>query len=362
MVLKAGIIGCGNISDIYLINSRRFRQFDIVACADLFNEKAEQTARKYGIEHLAVSELLASEQIDLIINLTVPGAHADVSLEAVRRGKHVYSEKPLAISLEDGQKLLAEAEQRGVQVGIAPDTFLGGSIQSAAEMIAEGSLGRLVGASAFMMSRGPESWHPNPAFLYQTGAGPMYDMGPYYLTALVHLFGPVKRLTGSVAITFKERLITAPERYGETIKVQVPTHISGILDFAGGGSATITTSFDVVSARTPFLEIYLEHGTISLPDPNHFNLPLLVKRQGEENWREIQPPGDKNDNMRGIGICALAEAIEAGRKSQVDASIGLHVLEIMHGIHQSSEAGCHYHMQSTCQLPPAAGGNQRKIG
>ncbi|OCA88059.1 oxidoreductase [Bacillus sp. FJAT-27225] len=347
--MKAGIVGCGNISGIYIENSKRFQKYEVVACADIHMEKAAETALKYGIASMTVEDMMVSPDIDIVINLTVPSVHAEISIEAIRNGKHVYSEKPLAVSFEDGKRVLAEAEKFRVIVGSAPDTFLGGSIQLAGELIEEGSLGRIVGASSFMMSRGPESWHPNPEFFYQKGGGPMYDMGPYYLTALANLFGPVKRLTGSAAITFSERVITAPEKFGDIITVEVPTHVSGILEFAAGGSATITTSFDVSSARTPFLEVYLERGTISLPDPNYFNLPLLVKRQNEDEWTELKPEGEAYDNMRGLGVCYLVDAITDGREPHASGKLALHVLEMMHGIHQSSETGSHYQMETTYQ-------------
>jgi predicted dehydrogenase len=362
MVLRVGVVGCGNISSIYIENSKRFQEYVVLACADLDDDKARESSIKYGIQKLSVQEMMASPEIDAILNLTVPSAHAAVSLEAIRNGKHVYSEKPIAISLEDGKKVIEEASKQGVFVGSAPDTFLGGSIQLAKRLIADGEIGKLVGASAFMLSRGPESWHPNPEFFYQKGGGPMFDMGPYYLTALVNLFGPAARVTGSAAITFTERTITAPEKFGEIIKVQIPTHISGILDFAFGGSATITTSFDVSAARTPFIEIYGEKGTISLPDPNQFNLLLQLRKQNDEAWLEIKPDGEAFENMRGIGVCDLASAIEKGTKLLADGKIGLHVLEIMHGIHHSSDTGSHYTMENSFDWSPGFNQNVVKHG
>jgi predicted dehydrogenase len=353
MALNVGLVGCGNISTIYLENSRRFSDFTIIACTDLDSVKAKETAVKYGLEHVAsVEEMTALPHIDLILNLTVPHAHASVSLQAIAQKKHVYSEKPLAVTFEDGERIMEAARLNQVVVGSAPDTFLGGSIQLAGQLMEDGLIGKPVGASAFMMSRGPESWHPNPEFFYHAGGGPMFDMGPYYITALVSLMGPVKRLTGSARITFPERTITSPAKYGEQILVQVPTHVSGILDFANGASATITTSFDVSGARTPFIEIYGEHGTISLPDPNQFNQPLLVKRHDEEEWKEMKPAGESFDNLRGIGLADMAKAIETGRSPRANGSMALHVLEVMHGIHRSSEQGSHYIMKSLCERPP----------
>ncbi|MDP4162181.1 MAG: Gfo/Idh/MocA family oxidoreductase [Bacillota bacterium] len=352
MALNVGIIGCGNISSIYIENSSRFPEFDVIACADLDYTKAEETAAKYGIKYVfTVEEMMASPDIDIVLNLTIPQAHATVALKAIEHNKHVYSEKPLAISFEDGRRVVETALLNNVIVGSAPDTFLGGSIQLAGKIIEEGTIGKPIGATAFMMSRGPESWHPNPEFFYHEGGGPMFDMGPYYLTALVSLIGPVSRIAGSARITFPERLITSPNKYGEKITVQVPTHVSGILDFVNGATATITTSFDVSAANTPFIEIYGEYGTISLPDPNQFNLPLLLKLHGEEEWKEIKPDGEAYDNLRGIGLADMAKAIVSRVKPRANGDLALHVLEIMHGIHRSSETGMHYKMESTCERP-----------
>ncbi|MBD1381836.1 Gfo/Idh/MocA family protein [Metabacillus arenae] len=353
MALKVGVVGCGNISGIYFENSRRFPEFDIVACADLDIAKAEEAAAKYGIDRVfTVEEMMTSPDIDIVLNLTIPHAHATVALQAIKRNKHVYSEKPLAISFEDGKRVVEAARLNHVTIGSAPDTFLGGSIQLAGQLIEAGVIGRPIGATAFMMTRGPESWHPNPEFFYQAGGGPMYDMGPYYITALVSLMGPVSRITGSARITFPERTITSSAKYGEKIPVQVPTHVNGILDFKNGATATITTSFDVTAARTPFIEIYGKDGTISLPDPNHFNQPLLLKRHDEDEWKEMKPAGNPLDNLRGIGLADMAEAIETGKTPRANSRMALHVLEIMHGIHCSSEQGSHYMMESTCEKPP----------
>ncbi|WP_261133932.1 Gfo/Idh/MocA family protein [Bacillus sp. Marseille-Q3570] len=353
MTLKVGIIGCGNISGIYLENSRRFPQFDITACADFDHTKAKAAAEKYSLQHVyTVEEILHSPEIDIILNLTVPHAHAEVSLKAIEQKKHVYTEKPLAVTFEDGKKIVEAAKQNGVVVGSAPDTFLGGSIQLAGKLIEEGAIGKPVGATSFMMSRGPESWHPNPDFFYKEGGGPMFDMGPYYITALVSLLGPVNRIAGSTRISFPERVIGNPERAGEKILVQIPTHVTGILDFNAGATTTITTSFDVSAARTPFIEIYGENGTISLPDPNNFNQPVLLKKHGDGDWEEMHCTGDVLDNLRGIGLADMASSIESGVTPRANSYLALHVLEIMQGIHHSSDRSSHYLMESTCEKPP----------
>ncbi|MDT8861371.1 Gfo/Idh/MocA family oxidoreductase [Alkalihalobacillus sp. MEB130] len=351
MALKVGLIGCGNISGIYLKNSQRFSAFDIVACADVNEARAREVADSYGIEQMTTTDLLSSPKIDVILNLTVPHAHAEVILQAIEQKKHVYTEKPLSVSFEDGKRILEAAKLKNVYVGSAPDTFLGGSIQLAGSLLEQGIIGKPVGATAFMMSRGPESWHPNPEFFYQVGGGPMYDMGPYYITALVSLLGSVKRIAGSTKISFPTRMKTSEANYGETFKVDVPTHVSGMVDFASGATSTITTSFDVAASRTPFIEIYGEKGTISLPDPNHFNQPLLLKVHGEKEWNELKPAGDADDNLRGIGLADMVEAIQNESEARASGQLALHVLEVMHGIHQSSEQSRHYEMETTCVKP-----------
>jgi predicted dehydrogenase len=352
MSINVGLVGCGNISGIYLENSSHYSQFTITACADLDYTKAEAAAARYGIPHvMSVEELIKSPDIDIILNLTVPQAHAEISIQAMENNKHVYSEKPLAISYEDGKRIIKKAKEKNVLVGVAPDTFLGESVQLAGKLIKDGAIGRVVGATAFMMSSGPESWHPNPELFYRVGGGPMFDMGPYYLTALVSLLGPVTRIMGSTRITHSERTITSPKRYGEKIVVQVPTHVTGILDFENEATTTITTSFDVSGSRTPYIEIYGEKGTISLPDPNHFHRPLLLKLRGEEDWKEMKRETTLPDNARGVGLADMAEAIESGTTPRASGEMAFHVLEIMHGIHDSSKRGKQYYMQSTFTKP-----------
>lgn len=352
MTLRVGIVGCGNISSIYIENSTRYTDYQVVACADLDYTKALELARKYNVgKPLKLEEIFTSPDIDLILNLTVPHAHSSVSLKAIHNGKHVYTEKPLSISYDEGKRILEAAREKGVIVGSAPDTFLGGSLQLAGKWIEEGLIGRIVGATGNMMSNGPESWHPNPDFYYKVGGGPMFDMGPYYLTALISLLGSVNRVTGMARKTYTERLITNPKRFGELIPVEVPTHVTGILEMANGVITTITTSFDVVGARTPFLEIYGEKGTLSLPDPNQFNHPVLVKRDGEFEWTELKTMGDPYDNLRGIGLADMAKALQNGYQPRASSEMALHVLEIMEGIHRSSELGTHYVMESKCEKP-----------
>ena len=272
--VKVGIIGCGNISGIYFQAGKTFDIIDIVACADLILERAEAKAKEFNIpKACTVQELLADPEIEIVINLTIPKAHAEICLAALEAGKNVHVEKPLAVTREDGQKILALAAKKGLRVGGAPDTFLGGGIQTCIKLINDGWIGQPIASTAFMTCHGHESWHPDPEFYYKVGGGPMFDMGPYYLTALIALMGPVKRVTGSARVTFPERTITSVPKYGTKIQVDVPTHVAGIMDFACGAVGTIITSFDVWSSELPRIEIYGTQGTLSVPDPNSIALP-----------------------------------------------------------------------------------------
>ncbi len=348
------MIGCGNISDIYLTNLRELESLEVVAVADLNHEKAVEKANKYGIDLvLGVDELLDDDAIDLVLNLTIPAAHAEISLRVLEAGKHVYSEKPLAITLEDGRKVLAKAEEKGLLVGSAPDTFLGGGLQTCKKLIQEGAIGEPIAATAFMMGHGPESWHPDPEFFYRAGAGPMFDMGPYYLSVLINLIGPVHRLTGSTRVTSPERTITSEPKYGQKIKVETPTHVAGILDFENGAIGTLITSFDVWGSQTPFVEIYGTKGSLSVPDPNTFAGPVLLRKPGEVEWSEIAITHGSIDNSRGIGVIDMVDALKNRRPHRANGELAYHVLEIMHGIHESSIKGEHYRMTSTCRQPEA---------
>ena len=350
--VRIGVIGCGNISDIYLTNLRELEILEVVAVADLNHEKAVEKAEKYEVPHvLRVEELLENEAIDLVLNLTIPAAHADVSLRALEAGKHVYGEKPLATLLENGRKVLEMAKGKGLFVGSAPDTFLGGGLQTCKKLIEDGAIGKPVAATAFMMGHGPESWHPDPEFFYRAGAGPMFDMGPYYLTALINLIGPVRRLTGSTRITSPERTITSEPKYGQKIKVETPTHVAGILEFENGAIGTMVTSFDVWGSNTPFLEIYGTEGSLSVPDPNTFGGPVLLKKPGEVEWTEVPFTHGSIENSRGIGVIDMADALRSGREHRASGELAYHVLEIMHGIHESCVKGKHYEMTSSCRQP-----------
>jgi predicted dehydrogenase len=349
--MRVGVIGCGNISDTYFQAGRVFSAIDIVACADIDAARAERQAAAYGIEARTVEALLADVSIPVVLNLTVPKAHASVAKNAIVAGKSVYNEKPLALSRTDGRRMLVAAQERSVRIGGAPDTFLGGGLQTCRTLIDDGAIGRPVGATAFMMNHGHESWHPAPEFYYQPGGGPMFDMGPYYLTALVALLGPVRRVTGATQISFPERTITSQPRYGAMITVEVPTYVTAILEFAADAVGTITTTFDVWVAELPRIEIYGTDGTLSVPDPNGFGGPVRLWQTGDRQWREVPLTHGYTGNMRGLGVADMAVALRTGRPHRASGALAFHVLDIMEAIHDAARDGKHIRLESTCDRP-----------
>jgi predicted dehydrogenase len=352
--VKVGIIGCGNISGAYLRASQMFEVFDIVAVSDLVLERAQAKAEEFNVpKACTVSDLLADPEIDIIINLTIPKVHAQVSLDILNAGKHVYLEKPLAVHLEDGIKVIEMAKEKGLRVGCAPDTFLGGGIQTCRKLIDDGWIGEPIAATAFMLGHGPEGWHPDPEFFYQGGGGPMFDMGPYYVTALINLIGPIAQVTGSTRITFPERTIYSKTKYGQKMKVEIPTHVAGLLNFSNGAVGTIITSFDVWGAQLPRIEIYGTNGSLSVPDPNTFGGPVKIKQQHDSEWREVPLTHSFTENSRGIGVADMAYAIRHNRPHRVSGNLALHALEVMHGIHTASDKGQHVTLQHLCERPEA---------
>ena len=350
--VRVGIIGCGSICDVYLQSGKRFDVLDITACADIMPGRAEEKAREFGIARAcSVAELLGDPEIEIILNLTTPHAHAEVALAALEAGKSVYGEKPLAVSREDGHRILETARVKGLRVGCAPDTFLGAGLQTCRKLIDEGAIGEPVAATAFMMSHGHEGWHPNPEFFYKAGGGPLFDMGPYYLTALVHLMGPVRRVTSSARITFPERTITSKPKRGQKIKVETPTHVAGVLDFAGGAVVGIITSFDVWGAHLPQIEIYGTEGTMSVPNPNIFGGPIRLRRAGEDEWEDVAITFPYAENSRALGLADMAAGLDADRPHRASGDLAFHVLEIMEGIHVSSDKGRHVELKSPAERP-----------
>jgi predicted dehydrogenase len=351
--VKVGVIGCGDISRAYLENARTFHILDVVACADLYLERAQERAQEFHIPRACtVAELLADPEIELVINLTIPAAHAEIGLAALEAGKCVYNEKPLAIVRKDAQRMLGKAADKHLLVGCAPDTFLGGGLQTCRKVIDDGEIGEPIAASAFMLSHGHENWHPDPAFYYRIGGGPMFDMGPYYLTALIALMGPIRRVTGSTKITFPTRTITSEPHAGDEIEVTTPTHITGIMDFASGAIGTISTSFDVWSTTLPPIEIYGTQGTLLLPDPNTFGGPVRMRKAGEHTWRDVPLTHGYTKNSRGIGAADMAYALRSGRPHhRANGELAYHVLDTMCAFEDASHGGKHTRLTSTCVRP-----------
>jgi predicted dehydrogenase len=355
--VKVGVVGCGNISGVYFKNARRLEPLDVVACADSVPERAARAAADVAIPRtLTTDELLADPEVEIVLNLTPPKAHAAIAMRALEHGKSVYNEKPLATCREDGRRLLEVAEQNGLRIGCAPDTFLGAGLQTARKVLDEGVIGRPVAAMAFVLCHGHESWHPDPAFLYQPGGGPLFDMGPYYLTALVTLLGPVQRVCGAARISFPQRTITSEPKRGQRIRVEVPTHVAGVLEFASGVIGTIVTSYDVWHAEVPFIELYGETGSLSLPDPNTFGGPLRLRTATEAGWEEVPLASDYCENWRGLGLADMAGYLGTEDRHRASGELAYHVLDIMEGLHESAERGEHLVLESTCDRPaPLAG-------
>lgn len=349
---KVGLIGCGNISGAYFNTNKTYSFFDIVACADIDVARAQEKAEEYSIaKGCSVEDLLADPEIELIINLTIPAAHGPLMLKALEAGKSVYNEKPFTVTREEARKALALAKEKGLRVGSAPDTFLGGGIQTCRKLIDDGWIGEPVAATAFMMWAGHESWHPSPEFFYKVGGGPMFDMGPYYLTALVNLLGPVRRVSGSARITHAERTITSQPLYGQKIQVDVPTHISGTLDFQNGAIGTMIMSFDIQTSPHPPITIFGTHGTLAVPDPNSFGGPVKLWTTSDREWRDVPLTFGYQGNSRGVGAADMILAHQTGRQHRASGELAYHVLDLMHAFHDASAQDKAILVESTCERP-----------
>lgn len=355
--MRVGLIGCGQISNAYFKFCKPYAErgiIEIAAVADLVREKAEEKAKKHGVGRvLTPEELLEDDAIDVVLNLTIPAAHAPVNLGALEHGKHAYCEKPLAVTFEEGGKQVELARERGLRLGSAPDTFFGGGAQTARKLLDDGAIGRPTAVMAFMASRGVEHWHKNPEFYYKPGGGPMFDMGPYYLTAMVNLLGPVKRVAAVTGRAFEQRTITSEPFAGRVIDVDVTTHQSGALEFANGAIGTMVTSFDIAAHNLPRLELHGTEGSISVPDPNTFGGPVSIFRHGEdEAWREVELT-HTTEIGRGSGLADLAKAARDGRPHRASGDVALHVLETMAAFDASSQSGRHVAIETPCERPAA---------
>lgn len=350
--MKVGVVGCGNISPVYLRVAQRFPEIEIVAVADAIRERAEARAQEFGIPQvLEVDELIHHPEIEIVLNLTPPKTHAPINRAALLAGKHVYSEKPFGINRAEAAEVLQIAQERGLYIGCAPDTVLGAGIQTSLKLLREGAIGEPVGASAFMLSPGPEHWHPNPDFFYEEGGGPMLDMGPYYLTALVVLLGVIRRVAGISRITRPTRVIHSDPKRGQTITVETPTHITGAMEFENGAIATVIMSFDVWAHRLPRIEIYGTEGTLGVPDPNGFGGPVLLRRAGDSEWQEVPLTHPYTEQSRSLGLAEMIRAIQEGRPNRLNGQLAYHVLDAMLAFNDSSASGQHVVLTSRCEPP-----------
>ncbi|QMU58509.1 MAG: gfo/Idh/MocA family oxidoreductase [Boseongicola sp.] len=361
--LGIGIIGCGNISAAYLSLAPLFKGIEMRAVADLNMDAANARAAEFGVRAHTVEDLLTANDIDIIVNLTIPAAHFEVSMRCLNAGKHVYSEKPFVLSLEEGAEIKKLADAKGLRVGSAPDTFLGGSHQQARQMIDNGDLGTITSGIAFVMSHGMEHWHPNPDFFFQPGAGPVLDVGPYYVTNLIQLIGPVARVAAVTTTPMLKRTIQSEPRKGEEIPVETPSTIHAILQFVSGATITMCTSWDVWGghSHTP-MELYGSKGSLYLPDPNFFAGELKLGRQNQDAatvtpWSHpfnVLNHGEGDDaqaNYRASGLSDMAIAIKEGRPHRCSLELALHAVEVMSGILKSGETGAFVDMTTTCERP-----------
>lgn len=349
-----GIIGCGYISGIYLENlSNLFKEVEVTHVCDVIEERAKSAAQKYSIAKYSrkMEDLLNDPNVDLVLNLGRTFEHYEITKASIMAGKPVYSEKPLGITFEEGKKLMKLSKEMNVPIGCAPDTFLGSSFQTCRKIIEGGIIGEVVGASAYMVCPGHESWHPNPDFYYKPGGGPLLDMGPYYLTVLVNLLGGVKTVTGMAKKSFLQRTITSEPRSGETIDVEVDTFVKGIMEFENGVIGSIFTTFDAYNSQAPFIEIYGTEGTLELPDPDCFSGEIKLHGKKENACFTIPDMFLYSENSRGLGVADMAKAIQTGREIRANGNQGLHVLEVMCSIIKSSEEKRHIEIETKFEKP-----------
>ncbi len=351
---RIGVIGCGNISKAYADKIGALPDLTLVACADLDRARATEFARRNGDPQVLTPEALVEHpDVDVVLNLTVPVAHAGITRSALQAGKHAYSEKPLAIDYPDGRSLVEVARGQGLRLGCAPDTFLGAGLQTCRALLDAGAIGTPLAANAFFHGAGPESWHPSPEFFYKRGAGPLFDVGVYYLTALVALLGPVKRITGSARILRPRRQITSQPLAGTWIDVEVPTHVGAVAEHGSGPVSTLVASFDVPATRYRFIEIYGSEATLSVPDPNTFGGPVQIRRNSDTDWTDVPLTHANASQSRGIGLADMVRAERSGRPHRASGDLALHVLELMEKAITSSDTGSHQTIDSRCERPAA---------
>lgn len=361
--LGVGIIGAGNISAAYLRLAPLFRGFAIRAIADLNMEAAAARAAEFGIRAETVDTLLAAEDVDVVVNLTIPAAHFEVTKAILEAGKHAYSEKPVVLTKSEGEALSALAAERNLRVGAAPDTFLGGSHQQARHLIDGGAIGRVVSGTAYVMGPGMEHWHPNPDFFFLPGAGPVLDIGPYYITNLINLLGPVRRVAALSQTAFAERTITSEPRCGETVPVKTPTTLMALLEFESGAVITLGASWDVKAHTHSNMELYGSHGSLLVPDPNFFGGALRMA--GEDGQLDLIEPwnhpfgvhneglegNDPRANYRCAGLADMIASLQSGTPHRCALELAVHSVDVMTAILKSAESGEFITMTTTCQRP-----------
>ena len=361
--MRVGIIGCGNISETYFECQNLFNNFNVVACADINIEAAKNSAEKYNVKAFSVDDILANDDIDVIINLTIPSAHKEIIMKSLNAGKHCFSEKPLAMNFNEGLEISELASSKNLYVGCAPDTFLGAAGQKARSLIEDKKIGDVVLGTFNLMSHGMEHWHPNPDFFFKPGAGPVFDVGVYYITQLVNLIGPIKSISSLSGTATPERTITSEPRNGEKIKVETPTTLMGTLEFHNNAKIQFFCSWDVWKHKHSTIELYGLEGSMIVPDPNFFSGDILISHK-EEDWQVINNDkmllgipnktdnnGDKIANYRGIGLSDMIDAISHQRQSRCSLDLAVHVLEAMEGIIKSSDERVIYNMKTKPNQP-----------
>ncbi|SEW45688.1 Predicted dehydrogenase [Cognatiyoonia koreensis] len=359
--MRVGIIGCGNISSAYLRLGPLFKALDMRAVADINMDAAKARASEFGVRADTVEDLLTADDIDVIVNLTIPAVHYEVTKRILESGKHAYTEKPIVLTLAEGEDLRRIATEKGLRVGSAPDTFLGGVHQQARAMLDEGKIGRVIGGTCHVMGHGMEAWHPNPDFFYQPGAGPILDIGPYYVTNLIQLLGPVKSVVSLATTTFAERTIGNGDRFGEKVPVDTPTNIHALLEFVNGATITLGASWDVWVHKHGHMELYGEDGTLFVPDPNFFGGALEIGDKDKvisdvAGWDH--PFGRVNDdegraNYRCAGLADMATAIAENRPHRCNIDLAVHAVDVMTSILKAGEERRFVEMATTCERPAA---------
>lgn len=359
--MKIGIVGCGVISDRYFEGLARSAHLAVKSCYDLNPENAARKAAQFGVEAVSYDSMLADEEIGLVVNLTVPAAHAEISIRALEAGKHVYSEKPVAASVAAAREVLQRAMEKGLRVGCAPDTFFGAAHQTVRCLLDDGAIGHIVGGAVAFVSRGMEAWHPNPLFFFRPGGGPLLDLGPYYVTQLVNLFGPVQTVWSRASIGYAERTVGSGALTGQKINVEVPTTVNGLITFHSGLSLPVTASWDVWKHGRNPIELYGTEGSLLNPNPVFFDGEVKISRQ-DQDWapvaidrypfgvqNRITRSGARVADYRAVGVIDMAAAIKAGRPHRADSQIALHVLEVLEGLERSN--GREIAIESSCQRP-----------